>query len=191
LNIPNYFIKFKITKKNIDFFRVVSKSTKKSKTYLNMDRQLHPKYFPDCPRHASLVDQYMWPEKDTNNYTCHNGVSHPIYNCKGWINYSLPLEMYPPENNIHPQIEMIRRTHLNTRIPSHRVAIMKEGYEPEGTGMNTTGFLRGGRDGTTYGYTGPVPRQGWFLATGMVPGYSLPDQSGDAASCSACTRGLY
>jgi len=154
-----------------------------------MDRQLHPKYVPPCPRHVAVVDQYMWPEKDTNNYVCHNGVSHPIYDCKGWINFTLPLEMYPPIDSIHPQITMMDRMHLNTRVPASFVK--REGYEPTGTGMNTTGFLRDGRDGTDYNYHGPVPRQGWFLASNRVPGYSLPDPYGATQSCSACTRGMF
>lgn len=80
-----------------------------------MDRHLHLKHQPSCPRNVALVNQYMWDNKDTNKYNCNNGVSHPIYDCKGWIHYSLPLEMYPPVNQIHEQIGMTRRTHLNWR----------------------------------------------------------------------------
>jgi len=80
-----------------------------------MDRRNHAPYIPRCPRHAGLPDQYMWAQKDTNKYMCFNGISHPIYDCKGDINYTLPLEMYPPENQVHPQIGMVNRMHLNYR----------------------------------------------------------------------------
>jgi hypothetical protein len=82
-----------------------------------MDRHLHVPYFPQCPRTQPLSSQYMWPEKDTNQYMCYNGISHPIYSCNGNINYTLPLEMYPPVDDVHPQIKMVRRMHLNHRGP--------------------------------------------------------------------------
>ena len=80
-----------------------------------MDRQYHKKHVPVCPRHTGIVDQYMWSQKDTTKYMCYNGISHPIYDCKGWVNYTLPLEMYPKVNKIHPQIAMVRRPHLQYR----------------------------------------------------------------------------
>jgi len=81
-----------------------------------MDRHNYKiKYVPQCPRHIGLVDQYMWKQKDTTAYKCYNGISHPIYDCKGWVNYTLPLEMYPPVNEIHPQIPMTGRLHMNYR----------------------------------------------------------------------------
>jgi len=80
-----------------------------------MDRHLHKKYIPQCPRQPNIPDQYMWNQKDTNKYMCFNGISHPIYDCGGNINYGLPLEMYPPVNEIHPQIGMVRHMHLNLR----------------------------------------------------------------------------
>ena len=80
-----------------------------------MDKNLHKKYIPQCPRHYAVVDQYMWPEKDTMGITCFNGISHPIYDANGWINYSLPLASYPPVNQIHPEIAMVHRNHLNSR----------------------------------------------------------------------------
>lgn len=62
----------------------------------------------------------MWPQKDSNQYMCFNGISHPIYDCKGWINYSLPLDMYPKINEIHPQIAMTSRLLLNDRSNAAR-----------------------------------------------------------------------
>ena len=71
-----------------------------------MDRNLHRKYVPECPANVGLPDQYMWEIKDTNKYPCRNGVSHPIYDCKGSIHYSLPLHMYPAVSKVHTQISM-------------------------------------------------------------------------------------
>lgn len=68
-----------------------------------------------CPRRQPLVNQYMWPVKDSNQYMCYNGISHPIYDCEGNISYSLPLHMYPPVNEIHPQVLMTHRILLNDR----------------------------------------------------------------------------
>jgi len=85
-----------------------------------MDRHLHKKYIPQCARHIAIVDQYMWDKKDTNSYTCINGISNPIYDCKGWINYTLPLDMYPRVNEIHPEIMESRNYHLNKR-PSESI----------------------------------------------------------------------
>ena len=89
-----------------------------------MDRNMHPRYVPQCPRQAAIVDQYMWKQKDTNKYKCYNGISHPIYDCTGQVNYSLPLDQYPPANGIHPQIAMTRRMHLNLREDPHRQVFM-------------------------------------------------------------------
>ena len=82
-----------------------------------MDRNLHMKHVPVCPRNIGIVDQYSWAEKDTNKYACYNGISHPIYDTKGWINYGLPLEMYPPVDAVHPQIAMVKRGRMNYRGP--------------------------------------------------------------------------
>lgn len=94
-----------------------------------MDRNIYPKYYPKCPRNIALVDQYSWTNKDTNDYTCENGISHPIYDCNGWIQYSLPLDMYPPINDIHPQIKMIKKMHLNWRDSQQQLNDLA-GYNP-------------------------------------------------------------
>ena len=84
----------------------------------------------------------MWPEKDTNKYMCYNGISHPIYSCNGNINYTLPLEMYPPVDDVHPQIKMVRRMHLNQRGPNPvnetppTVQDYHDGYVPAKTGWS-------------------------------------------------------
>lgn len=60
-----------------------------------MERDLYPKRVPFCPQQASLVDQYMWPVKDANSYHCDNGLLGPVYDCRGNLNFTLPLERYP------------------------------------------------------------------------------------------------
>lgn len=130
-----------------------------------MDRHLHKvKYIPQCPRQAALVDQYMWEQKDTNKYMCYNGISHPIYDCKGWINYSLPLEEYPPVDSIHPQIAMVKRPHLNYRGSSS----LKERYSHLSNGKRKEPHF--------------------VLATDRVPGYPLGSPYGDQRYCSSCSR---
>jgi hypothetical protein len=75
-----------------------------------MDRNLHPKWVPRCPRRVPLVDQYSWPQKDTNYYRCvDNGKAHPIYDCQGNISFSLPLDQYPPTNGFHPDVVSQRK----------------------------------------------------------------------------------
>jgi len=92
-----------------------------------MEKNLHKKYIPTCPRNIGIVDQYSWANKDTNDYMCNNGISHPIYDCNGDIQFSLPLEMYPPVNRIHPQIKMVKRSHLNWRDSERNLnSLMKE-----------------------------------------------------------------
>ena len=69
-----------------------------------MSRNHSKKHIPFCPRNIPLVDQYMWPVKDTNVYGCINGISTPIYNCDGTINRHLPLENYPLVGSVHREI---------------------------------------------------------------------------------------
>ena len=103
-----------------------------------MDKNLHKKYFPECPRTIALVDQYMFPQKDSTPYMCYNGISHPIYDCKGCVNFSLPLEYYPPVNQVHPQIAMVRRPHFQYRGNPK----IKEEYQKEVINCpNRTGFI--------------------------------------------------
>ena len=148
-----------------------------------MDRHLHKKYVPTCIRHAGLPDQYMWPQKDTTSYMCHNGISHPIYDCKGWINYTLPLEMYPPVGEVHPQIAMVRRPHLQYRPSEYLVSNPAEdpslgssySYRRECPDARPEGF-----------YMQSCPQRGFILASQKtVPG-KLPDPNGYATGRSAC-----
>lgn len=69
-----------------------------------VDRYLHPNHVPSCKSFVPLCDQYMWPEKDTGRHLCSNGLSAPIYDAVGHISLVLPLEKYPLENEIHPEV---------------------------------------------------------------------------------------
>ena len=80
-----------------------------------MDRTYHRKHIPFCSTRIAQCDQYMFPEKDQTEPVCENGVSHPIYSCNGWISYTLPLEMYPRVNEVHPQIAMSKSPHFMAR----------------------------------------------------------------------------
>jgi hypothetical protein len=73
-----------------------------------MDRHLHRKHVPICEKNVPMVDQYMKAVKDTYMDPCPNGINHSIYNQYGHIHYSLPLEMYPKVNDIHPHIAISR-----------------------------------------------------------------------------------
>lgn len=86
------------------------------------------RYIPNCPRNIAPVDQYMWKDKDTNQYMCQNGISHAIYDCKGMINYTLPLEEYPPVDRVHPQIEMTRRMHMQWRTSPYKKEILNSRF---------------------------------------------------------------
>lgn len=74
-----------------------------------MDRDKHKKYVPYCPPNIPVVDQYMWSGKDKKmaHANCLNGLSQDIYNCRGELSRTLPLEMYPKVNEIHPQVKYI------------------------------------------------------------------------------------
>jgi len=73
-----------------------------------MDRYSHPPYVPYCPQTPAIVDQYMREVKDTNTYKCETGISNSVYSCDGSISYTLPLEMYPERNSIHPEIKVLK-----------------------------------------------------------------------------------
>jgi len=157
-----------------------------------MDKHLHKKYVPTCIRHAGLPDQYMWPQKDTTKYMCHNGISHPIYDCQGWINYSLPLELYPPVGKVHPQISMVRRPHLQYR-PSEYVLPNPE-EDPRLYSMYR--YRRGCDDSDRvegFYHGAECPSQSGFTLASQktVPG-KLPDPNGYATGRSACNScGMY
>ena len=83
-----------------------------------VDRNLHPKYIPQCPTQVPMVNQYMWSEKDSNLYQCNNGIAFPIYDTIGNVSYTLPLSEYPPANSIHPHVLFSRyHNHLQRRYP--------------------------------------------------------------------------
>ena len=83
-----------------------------------MDTTSHRRYIPFCETRIPIVDQYAFPEKDTTERICQNGVSHPIYSCRGEISRTLPLTMYPKVNEIHPQIFRSSQPHFGVRDPA-------------------------------------------------------------------------
>jgi hypothetical protein len=80
-----------------------------------MDRTSHKRHVPLCTTRIHPVDQYMFPEVDTQERVCENGVSHPIYSCNGEISRFLPLDMWPRVNEIHPQVRMSSQPHFGIR----------------------------------------------------------------------------
>jgi hypothetical protein len=88
-----------------------------------MERDLHRRHIPFCETRPAIVDQYMWPEKDTTERVCNNGVTHPIYACNGVISRTLPLTSYPRVDEVHPQIRMSSQPHFGSRDPRMRRAI--------------------------------------------------------------------
>jgi len=73
-----------------------------------MDRKSHIPHFPTLTPSKPYVDNYMEgtprfigydPYKQLNT-----GVSQPIYDVYGDVNFSLPLDMYPPRRDVHRQI---------------------------------------------------------------------------------------
>jgi len=76
-----------------------------------MDKNLNPPFVPVCPRNIAIVDQYQYDyeDKDYNRYQCMNGISDPIYSCNGQVAFSLPLENWPPGDDLHPQVHLMSR----------------------------------------------------------------------------------
>jgi hypothetical protein len=81
---------------------------------MSVERDQFKRHLPACSTRYAIVDQYSFPEKDTTERICHNGVSHAIYACDGTISRTLPLHMYPRYNEVHPQI-------LRSSIPDFQV----------------------------------------------------------------------
>lgn len=148
-----------------------------------MDRNLHPKYVPKCPRNIGVVDQYSWEHKDTNDYMCENGISHPIYDCNGWVQFSLPLELYPPVNSIHPQINMVKRMHLNWRNSEERLQALREKEENIRKKMKESYET----DHLDFRMEGIYGNPSVHFTTDRVPGYPLPDPNPRRRGCG----GLY
>ena len=136
----------------------------------------------------------MWPKKDSNKYMSYNGISNPIYSCDGNLNYSLPLHMYPPVDDVHPQIKMVRRMHLNHRgdniikdIPptlrDYRLANIPARFG--WSGQNVENFTH---PNFTYN-NNPIPsyvNEGRFIESSNVSQQGkLPNPNG--RGCSACS----
>lgn len=97
-----------------------------------MDTTGHLRYIPVCPPAVALVDQYNWKDKDAKlEYgLCNNGIGQPIYNCQGNISRSLPLEMYPKVNEIHPEVRMMQNYIYDKRYPRNTYKVPVESYAP-------------------------------------------------------------
>lgn len=107
-----------------------------------VDRYSHKRHIPFCPTQVPMVNQYMWPEKDTNEYLCVNGLSHAIYACDGSIARTLPLEMWPRVNEIHPQIAQSRRRHFALRSQPAR-DVFKSAFALQQRDNRLEGMYRG------------------------------------------------
>jgi len=84
---------------------------------MSVERNRYTKHIPMCVTRPALVDQYMWPEKDTTERICENGISNPIYSCDGNVSRTLPLDMYPQVDKVHPQIFRSSQPHFGLRDP--------------------------------------------------------------------------
>lgn len=83
-----------------------------------MSRDQSLRHVPYCETRVAHVDQYMWSEVDTTERKCTNGLSHPVYSCDGTISRTLPLDMWPTVNEVHPQIRMSSQPHFISRNPA-------------------------------------------------------------------------
>lgn len=84
---------------------------------MSVERDHYLRHLPWCETRYPVVDQYMFPEKDTTERICNNGVANPIYACDGTISRTLPLDMYPKVNQVHPHILMGSQPHFMSRDP--------------------------------------------------------------------------
>ena len=82
-----------------------------------MSRDQSLRMVPFCTTRIAPVDQYSFPEVDTTERTCNNGVSGPKYACNGEISRFLPLHDWPEVNKIHPEIRMGSQPHFMARDP--------------------------------------------------------------------------
>lgn len=115
---------------------------------MSVERDHYRKHLPFCPTRIALVDQYMFPEKDTTERLCENGVSHPIYACNGDVSRTLPLHMYPEVNEVHPQIRMSSQPHFMIRDPVHASVIERD--QLDRASGRIEGFYMGGGEYDPY-----------------------------------------
>lgn len=87
---------------------------------MSVERDRYTRHVPFCETRVAVVDQYLWPEKDTTDRTCFNGTSIPIYTCGGQISRTLPLHMYPKVDRVHPTIAPSFQPHFGSRDPFMR-----------------------------------------------------------------------
>ena len=109
---------------------------------MSVERDRYRRHIPQCNTRIALVDQYMFPEKDTTERLCDNGVSNPIYACNGVISRTLPLHMYPEVNEVHPHIRMGSQPHFMIRDPVHAKIIERDQLDRASGRLE--GFYMGG-----------------------------------------------
>lgn len=115
---------------------------------MSVERNLYRRHIPFCETRIAIVDQYMFPEKDTTERRCNNGVSHAIYACNGDISRTLPLHMYPKVDEVHPQIRMSSQPHFMIRDPVHAKHI--EQNQLDWASGRLEGFYMGGGEYDPY-----------------------------------------
>lgn len=78
-----------------------------------MDRKSHPKHHPFFTKSKPYVDNYLKGTPKFIGYDpytpLNSGLSQPLYDVYGDINFSLPLDMYPPVKDIHRQVILHHR----------------------------------------------------------------------------------
>lgn len=82
---------------------------------MSVERDRYRRHVPFCETRIALVDQYSFPEKDTSERICMNGLSHPIYSADGKISRQLPLDMYPRVDEVHPEMFGSSNPHFGMR----------------------------------------------------------------------------
>ena len=111
-----------------------------------MSRDQHRRHVPFCESRVAIVDQYMWPEKDTTERLCHNSLSHGIYNCRGELSRTLPLDMYPRVEQVHPQVQNVPvGAHFEARDPGMRRKIAM--WQADAADGRVEGLYAGGDGG--------------------------------------------
>jgi hypothetical protein len=76
-----------------------------------MENRTHPKHYPTVTPTRPPVDLYLSgrSENDTAFTILNTGLSRPIYDLNGNVSRQLPLENWPLENDLHPEVYLMRR----------------------------------------------------------------------------------
>jgi len=76
-----------------------------------MDRHSHPKFFATFIPTRPPVDTFLQGrnENDTAKPLLDTGLTNTCYDFNGNINYTLPLEDWPPNDDYHRDAYLMRR----------------------------------------------------------------------------------